>query len=147
MSFAFVFKHHFGNPLEACEYVVHLDVLLFGNRLDGFGSNDSLNNVFVALDESEFATTSHEVVKENHHNLVAVNQLIFALGVFDNNANAVGVWVGSHNDVGINFFSLCNSHSHSRSIFRVRRVDGREVAALHVLFRHVNHIGEAKVSQ
>ena len=144
-SLALVLTHHSCNPLEAGEYVVELDVLLLGNRLDSVGSNDSLHDILVAGELTKLLVACHEVVEEDHHNLVTINQFILTLGILDNHTDAVGIGVRSHNDVGIYLLSLGNSHCHSRSVLWVRRIYCWEVSTLDFLLGHADDICESEV--
>ena len=91
---AFVVAHHVGNPLEARVAVVALNAVGIGNTLYGLGGYNRLDAIFVAGDAAELAVARDDVIEENHHNLVAVYQLIVALFVAHHQADAVGVGVG-----------------------------------------------------
>ena len=105
---------HGCNPLEAGVAVKHLDVVFLSNGLDGFGGYDSFHNVFLACDTAEFGVTGHDVVEENHHDLVAVEKHVFALVVAEHAAHTVSIGVGCHDQVGAHFLGFCNAESHCR---------------------------------
>ena len=115
--------------------------------LDGFGSHDGLHHVLVVFEETELTVAAHDVVEENHHYLVAVDELVFTVVVADYAAYAVGVGVGGNNEVGINFLSLCNCHGHGRRILGVGGIHGGEVARRDVLFGNMDDVGEAVIAQ
>ena len=95
----------------------------------------------------QLAVAGHDVVKENHHNLVAVKQQIFAAVVADNAADTVGVGVGSQDNVGVHFLALGDSHCHCRSILGVGGIHSGEIAGGNILFGNMDNVGEAIVAQ
>ena len=143
----FEFADNACNPLEAGVAVIHLDALIVGDCLDGLCGHDCLNDIFVADELAQFAVAAHDVIHENHYNLVAVHELILALAVADDAADTVSIGVGCEDDVGVDFLALCDSHCHGRGIFRIGRVDGGEIAGCHILLRNIDDVGEAVVAQ
>lgn len=146
-GFAFVFAHHVGNPFEAGEAVIHLYVLSFGDCADCLGCHDCLHDVFIAGECAELRVAGHQIVEENHHNLVSVDEHILAVVVADHEADAVSVGVGSHHYLCAGFLCFLDGHCHSRRLFWVWRSDGREVAAEHFLLRHADDVCEAVVCE
>ena len=144
---AFELADDAGDPLEAGVAVVHAYVVVLGDGADGLGGDDSLDDVLVAGEASHLAVADHDVVEENHHDLVAVEQLVTAVLGANDCADTVGVRVGGHYEVGVHFLGLGDSHSHSRGVLGVGGVDGGEVAAGDVLFGHVDDVGEAVVAE
>ena len=114
---------------------------------DAFRANMEGANVSIDIIRDGADVTVDEVIVENELDLVPVDEDIFAVVVADNQADTVGIGVGSHNNFSAGFFSLCDSHSHSRRFFGVGRSNCGEVAAFHFLFGHADDVGEAEVFQ
>jgi len=86
------------------------------------------HDIFAAVEAAELTVAQHDVVEQDHHDLVAVDELIFALVVADHAADAVGVGIGCEDDIGGDFLALGYGHGHGGCIFGIGGVDGGEIA-------------------
>ncbi len=100
------------DPFETGVAIEHADIVLVGDRLDGFGGDDCLYDIFVACQTAEFGVTGHDVVEQDHHDLVAVDQNVFTFGVAEHTSDSVGIGVGSHDQVGLCLFRFRDCHGH-----------------------------------
>ena len=118
-------------------------MILIGNLLDQFGSNDSFHTKFITGHFAQFIILSDDVIKIHQTSLVTINQYPFAFIVLTSDTYAVGIRVGSHYKVGINFFSQIKSHRQSFCILRIRRDNCREVTVLNHLLGHGIYVLES----
>lgn len=72
----------------------------------------------------------YDVVEEEQYGLVPVDQYKFAFVVFHGNANAVGIRVGCHHQVGIGFAGFFSANW--AQLPGIGRYDSREVATYHI---------------
>jgi len=133
---AFQFAHHGGYPLEAGVAIEAGYPVGIGDGFDEFGGDNGLDHVFVALELAGFPPAGDEVVNKEQGSLVAVDQDPFTPVVLNSHTHAVGIRVGSHDDVSIGFLGLFDGHIEGGRFFRVGRDYSGKITAHHVLFRY-----------
>ena len=124
---AFKFEDFGSNPLESCQYVVHLHANLLGDIGRKLAGDDGLDDELFAGQLAFLFPFFEQIVDEDTHCLVTVEEHPFAIGFLDGNTDAVGIRVAGENDVGINLLCQIDGHFHCCMLFGVGRWGSGEV--------------------
>ena len=128
------------NPLEASVAVAHLDVLLVGNLLDNFCSNDGLHDEVSRLHLAHRLTVLDDVIQEQQTCLVSVDENPLTLVVLARHTYTVGIGVAGHHDVSIHSLGITQRKGKRLTVLGVRTDNCREIATLDHLLFYTMHI-------